>query len=62
MSWKGSLRYWSVGPFSWHVFIHALDPKQRRFYEFGIGRYDWQVWPPRAVLDWRNEWTTAGNG
>ena len=57
MSWTCSIRYWALGPLDLHVFVHALDPKQRRFYEVGAFGHDWQLWPPRAVLDHRNEWT-----
>lgn len=57
MSWKCSIHYWALGQLDFHVFVHALDPKRRRFYELGIGRTDWQLWPPRSVLDHRNEWT-----
>lgn len=57
MSWKGSVHFWSCGPLEIHVFVHALDPKQRRFYEVGWGRHTLQAWPPPSVLDHRNEWT-----
>ena len=57
MSWKGSLHYWHLGPLDFHIFIHVLDDKQRRFYEIGWGKHSYQIWPPRSVLDWRTEWT-----
>jgi hypothetical protein len=57
MSFKGSLRFWAFGPVAWHVFMHALDPKSRRFYELSVGRRTWQVWPPPHILDHRTEWT-----
>lgn len=57
VSWRGSVRYWALGPLAWHVYVHVLDPKTRRFYEFSAGRRTWQVWPPRAVLNPENEWT-----
>ena len=56
MSWKCSIVYWP-----WcrlHVFVHALDPKARRFYTIG----GTQVWPPRSVLDHRTEWTVQNRG
>ena len=57
MSWKGSLHYWHCGRLAVHVFVHALDPKQRRFYELDVGRRNWQLWPPPHVLNHTNEWT-----
>ena len=57
MSWRGSVVYRSCGPLAWHVWVHALDPKRRRFYELGWGRATWQLWPPRSVLNPENEWT-----
>jgi hypothetical protein len=57
MSWKCSVHYWYWGSVDFHVFFHALDPKARRFYEVGIGTRTWQVWPPKAVLNWEDEWT-----
>lgn len=54
--WKVSRFYWQMGPFDVHVFSYTLDPKARLFYELGIGRKTWQLWPPR-FLNWRNEWT-----
>ncbi len=57
MSWKGSLHYWSLGPFDFHIFAHALDPKQRRFYVLGTRKHEYQVWPPKHILDYTNEWT-----
>lgn len=57
MSWKRSLHYWFCGPFALHIFIHSLDPRQRRFYVLGIWSWIVQLWPPRSVLDYRTEWT-----
>ena len=57
MSWRCSLHYWYVWGFDFHVFVHALDPKARRFYVIGTPWREYQVWPPKHILDWTNEWT-----
>ena len=47
MSIKGSLHYWTVGPFAWHVWEHCHT--NAVYLQIGVGRYDtpalrWTTW------------------
>ena len=57
MSWKCSRHYWECRIASLHVFSHALDHKSRLFYVVRWRAHEWQVWPPRYLLDSDTEWT-----
>lgn len=62
MSMRVSLTYKEL-TFSIHRFVHAAQPWKERpivFWEIGIGRWSWQIWPWTMTYENNPWWNGKG--
>lgn len=69
MSMRDSITYLYWGPFDFHRYLHAAQPWREQsnprtrvvFYDIGIGRWSFQVWPWNMTYQ-NNPWWKPNKG